>query len=230
MDESGLAYKGSQLQTQIYVNARREDLEAAVRRSIPSLPADARLEWRSPLAAERFDEYRDGAFLRAVGLAHLAGDLRSFWPAGGPRWDGLAEVGLSDGAPGVVLVEGKSYPAEMEGGGAKAEGASRERIRSSLAQTQQALSLAPDPDVWIGRFYQFANRLAHLLWLRRMGVDAWLVHLLFTGDPHGPTSEAEWRGAVEQMHEELGLDQAQLDQVGVSVLPALGRSELTAPR
>jgi len=61
-------------------------------------------------------------------------------------------------------------------------------------------------------------------------VEAWLVRLLFTDDPHGPTGETEWRRAIEQMHAELGLDEARLDHVGVAVLPALSRSELTAAR
>jgi len=82
----------------------------------------------------------------------------------------------------------------------------------------------------MGRYYQFANRLAHPLWLRRMGVEAWLVHLLFTHDPHRPTGETEWRRAIEQMHAELGLDEARLDHVGVAVLPALSASDLHAAR
>jgi GrpB-like predicted nucleotidyltransferase (UPF0157 family) len=118
----------------------------------------------------------------------------------------------------------------MEGGGAKGQPSSNELISASLRQTQEALALAPDPRRWMGRYYQFANRLAHLLWLRRMGVEASLVHLLFTDDPHGPTGETEWRRAIEQMHAELGLDEARLDHVGVAVLPALSASDLHAAR
>ncbi len=61
-------------------------------------------------------------------------------------------------------------------------------------------------------------------------MEAWLVRLLFTDDPHGPTGETEWRRAIEQMHAELGLDQTRLEHVGAAGLPALGRSVLTAAR
>ena len=231
VDASGAAYKGSQLQTQIYANARTEELDAAVRDALPTLPADAHFEWRSPLAAERYREYRDGAFLRALELDRLRAELREFWPTGGPRWDALATVTIPRSAqPGVLLVEGKSYPGEMEGGGAKGQPSSNELISASLRQTQEALALAPDPRRWMGRYYQFANRLAHLLWLRRMGVEASLVHLLFTDDPHGPTGETEWRRAIEQMHAELGLDQTRLEHVGAAGLPALAASALTEER
>jgi len=109
VDASGAAYKGSQLQTQIYANARTEELDAAVRDALPTLPADAHFEWRSPLAAERYREYRDGAFLRALELDRLRAELREFWPTGGPRWDALATVTIPRSAqPGVLLVEGKS--------------------------------------------------------------------------------------------------------------------------
>ncbi len=39
-----------------------------------------------------------------------------------------------------------------------------------------------EPAAWRGRAYQHANRLAHTLWLRDNGVDAWLVHVLVADD------------------------------------------------
>jgi len=122
---------------------------------------------------------------------------------------------------GALLVEAKSYPEEMAGGGSKASAPSRDRIAHALSATQQALGLERDPERWLGRYYQFANRIAHLQWLRDQGVEAWLLHLLLTEDPHRPTSEPEWQVAIGQVHAELGLPERHLDHVGTVLLPAL---------
>lgn len=222
-DESGLAFKGSQLQTQLYVNARQEELDAAILRGL-AVPAATTLEWRSPLAADGFVEFRDAAFLRELGLSELAPDLEAFWPVGGPRWDALARAQSPDGRTGALLAEGKSYPAEMAGGGCKATEPARARIGAAFAATQHDLGLPEEPERWMGRFYQFANRLTYYRWLRRMGVEAWLVHVLFVNDPHGSTSEAGWDAALETMHGELGLSESSLEGVGAVMLPALDRT------
>jgi hypothetical protein len=54
--------------------------------------------------------------------------------------------------------------------------------------------------------YQSANRYAHLCWLRKHGIEAWLVHLLFVEDPtFGRTSRADWESALPQIEDDLGL-------------------------
>jgi hypothetical protein len=95
---------------------------------------------------------------------------------------------------GVLLAEGKSYPDEMlKGSGATAtDPTSKCTIEKALAWTQGTLGLPLNTDTWTGPLYQNANRLAHLYWLRFRGVRAWLVHLLFTDDPHQKTTAAEW--------------------------------------
>ena len=56
-------------------------------------------------------------------------------------------------------------------------------------------------------FYQLANRLAHLHWLRGQGVDARLVLVNFLNDSEmaGPTSAAEWLAAYHVALHSLGL-------------------------
>src|SRR3989442_874194 len=87
-DELGRAFAGSQLQVQLYVNRRQAELNLAISESV-ELRSDQTIEWRSPLEP-RFAEYRDGAFLNALGLNSLRQELKNFWPPSGPRWDGLA--------------------------------------------------------------------------------------------------------------------------------------------
>jgi hypothetical protein len=232
VDASGAAYAGSQLQTQLYVNKRTEQLDDAIRREFSDL-TDATFDWRSPLADEGYAEYWDKAFLEHVDLARHAADLKAFWPTGGPHWDALAVVHRpGSDRPGVLLGEGKSYPGELRssaGCQAKPESISRRLIEKSLGWTQEQLGVTTrTPADWCGPLYQNANRLAHLTWLRALGVQAWFVHLLFTDDPHGRTSEAEWHVALSKADRELGLTGLTIEAAGHVYLHADSRAELLA--
>lgn len=233
VDENGAAYAGSQLQTQLYVNRRTAELDTAIGAAFPSLDG-ATLEWRSPLAADRYAEYWDAAFLERLRLGEHADALRQFWPTGGPHWDALALVHLpGDGTPGVLLAEGKSYPNEMlkgSGTAAAVGSESRTRIEKALAWTQGRVGIPLDTDAWTGPLYQNANRLAHAYWLQSRGVHTWLVHLLFTGDPHGSTTDEEWHDAVAKADVDLGLADRKLPNTGHVFLPAGTREELLGDR
>lgn len=139
------------------------------------------LEWLSPLADDGFAEYGDAAFLRRLGLPHLAPALDRFWPRGGPMWDGLARAGDA-----VVLVEAKAHLREALASpcGATAP-ASRARIAASLSETRASLNGDARSD-WMRVFFQQANRLAHLHWLVAQGIDAHLLLIGFCGDTDLP--------------------------------------------
>lgn len=229
VDDNGAAYAGSQLQTQLYVNKRTRQLDDGIRAAFSDLAA-AEFNWRSPLIADGYAEYWDKAFLERVGIGHHANDLRAFWPTGGPHWDGLATVELpGSDRPGVLLCEGKSYPAELYSSGCQAKPHSRSRtlIEKSLAKTQGLLGVkAQTAGDWCGPLYQNANRLAHVYWLRELSVRAWLVHLLFVDDPHGPTSPSEWEAALKKADAGLGLTGRLVPAAGHVLLPAGPREEL----
>ena len=88
----GRAERGSRLQMQIAVNRRSEELSRRVVETFPELQdRGAAITWRSPLAPD-YEEFRDAAFLSAVGLPHLGAELTRFWPLRGPVWDGLATI------------------------------------------------------------------------------------------------------------------------------------------
>lgn len=231
-DSDGAANAGSQLQTQLYVNRRTEALDEAIRSEFAEL-AEAQIEWRSPLATERYAEYSDRSFLERLGLEAHAAKLRAFWPSGGPHWDGLAVFKLPQSErPGVILAEGKSYPEEFYAGGCKAKpgSLSRTQIEKSLTWTQTQLGVrGKNAQDWCGPLYQSANRLAHLCWLHSLTVRAWLVHLLFVDDPHQPTTAAEWSSAVAQVNAELGLAEIEVKGAGHVRLPAGSREELIGP-
>jgi hypothetical protein len=227
IDSEGRAFKGSQLHTQVYVNRRPDEVTAAIREELSTLPRDAALTWVSPLAERGYAEYQDTGFLRAVGLEELAPSLGDFWPARGPVWDALAVVEAGSDRPGVLLVEGKSYPDELFGRGCQATEPSRSQIAAALRRTQRWVGLDEDAERWMGRLYQTANRLAHLYWLSEVvGVQAWLVHLLFVGDPHRGTTREQWVAAMEAANAELGLAGLAVPYVGHVLLEARERAEL----
>jgi hypothetical protein len=224
VDEKGRAFKGSQLQIQIYVNRRQSELEAAVLDALPSLRAKhPHLEWVSPLESEIFEEYRNGDFLRALGLDEHVSALADFWPRRGPCWDALAAVECACGK-GVLLVEAKSYPEELLSRMKATSAASIAQIDAALGRTAAWLGLSRD---WIGDRYQAANRLAHLYFLREVAqVPAWLVNVCFLDDPHRPTSEAAW---LTELGAEKGrAGAADCPYVGSALLPARDRRELLA--
>jgi hypothetical protein len=187
---------------------------------VPELGESA-IRWTSPLRADTYREYRDGEFLDHIGRSGDLSSLTAFWPARGPVWDGLARVQLEDGSDGVLLVEAKSYPAELYGSGCRAGEVSRPLIERSLDMTRRRLSATSPLSEWTGPLYQTANRLAHLVWLRdERGVPAWLLHVLFTDDPHRRTTEDRWEAEMRLVNERLGLPPTVDGAVHV-LLPAL---------
>jgi hypothetical protein len=218
----GRAEKGSRLQVQIYVNHRTQELDEAIR---AELPAIGELEWRVPLAQDDYAEPRDAKFLKAIGRADLRESLKEFWPNGGPVWDGLAATPTG----GVVLVEGKSHPGEFRSAMKAKDPDSVAKIRAALALTIERLQLDADPMTWATRYYQSANRLAHLYWLRAQNVDAWLVNLLFCNDvTQGQlsTSRTEWDAALPAIAAEIGDPKTEF--AAYVFLPAHSAGELEA--
>ena len=53
--------------------------------------------------------------------------------------------------------------------------------------------MALDAEVWLGPDHQLANRIAHAVWLRRMGIEAWLAldgsEIPFVGTPILPAAD-----------------------------------------
>ena len=165
------------------------------------IPAEQRVDWRSPRADDDFAEYRDESWLAILGLSHLAQDLKLFWPRGGPQWDAVGRVG--DGR--VLLVEAKAHVSEMNSTCA-ASSQSREQIDRALESAKVFYGANGDSD-WGRGFYQYANRLAHVRFLRAHDIDAHLVGVYFLGDMamRGPREIGQWAKAIDDCHDHLGL-------------------------
>lgn len=206
VDANGRASAGSQQQIQTYINDSAEAFSKAIAESLSGdLPSSARIQWVSPLIREEYAEYHDGDFLRVLGMQQHASELSAFWPKGGPCWDALARVSFSDGHCGCVLVEAKSHVSEIYGNGCRASDASRQQICEALRRAKEWLGGAPEAD-WTGKLYQSANRYAHLYFLRVIaGIDAFLVNVYFVNDRHNPTTIQEWKPAISEVKQQLGL-------------------------
>jgi hypothetical protein len=191
--------KGSLRWIQLGVNHRRDLLDGPI---LAMLPDRKSVIWKSPLSSDDYAEYRDGAFLERIGCSRLIGELEQFWPRQGPQWDALGITDRGD----VLLVEAKAHIGELCSPGSAAGPKSRLRVEEALAQTALALAASPRAP-WIDVFYQLANRLAYLEFLRRHGVMAWLVLVNFVGDMEvgGPSTRGEWEAAYAVVHHVMGL-------------------------
>lgn len=164
----------------------------------PGLPE---ITWLSPLRADGFAEYRDGSFLSLLGLSHLSAALQDFWPRRGPQWDALGMTGQ-----GPVLVEAKAHLREFLSPPTQARGGSRAQIDAAFLAVQEDLGIRPEAS-WAEAYFQYANRLAFLWWLRSQGVDAKLLFVSFLGasDIGGPESAEAWHAAFSAADHVLGL-------------------------
>jgi hypothetical protein len=192
--EPGSADRGSQKWLQILVNRRPEVIDAILSRRLGLAPGQ-RIHWLSPLQKDRYAEYRDGEVLDKLDISLAIVPLQSFWPHAGPAWGALAKTDRGD----LLLVEAMSHIPELVSEPAKASEKTLATIRRTLEKTKRFLG-SRSPTDWSIHCYQYTSRLAHLYLFRQLnGLPAYLVNFYFLNDQemHGPTSEAQWQGALE---------------------------------
>ena len=188
----------------IAVNERRGLLNARMAEAFGwPLSSDDPILWLSPIREDEYAEYFDQAFLDRLQLPKLRVPLSDFWPASGPRWDGLAKTRSGK----VILLEAKAHIDESVDFRSKASSDSLVQINQSLASAKLAFGATADSS-WEIPFYQYANRLAHLHFLSGLnGIDAYLLFLYFADAPDVPVpcSSEEWKGAIRLTQKCLGL-------------------------
>lgn len=214
--------RGSQKWIQFLVNERADLLRVGL---APHLPfgAATRIEWRSPLRNDNYAEYRDSDSLSRLGIECPRKPLREFWPPRGPQWDAL---GTAKPNGPYLLVEAKANIPEILTSCTAVSLKSLNLIRKSLSATRDYLRCTKGLD-WTQGFYQYANRLAHLYFLRKMNeLDAYLVFIYFLNDrTHLPTCEGEWRGALTLQKRLMGLGRHKLDRYIVELFIDTGTLE-----
>jgi hypothetical protein len=175
-------------------------LNEAIERAGCLQPSE-KITWVSPQPDDDWAEYRDGDFLDRIGHKELRPHLADFWPTGGPQWDALGR-----GSAGtVLLVEAKAHIAELMST-CQASAPSSRVIERALNSAKNALGVPQETD-WLRGYYQYANRLAHLHFLREHRIPAALVFVYFVNDSvmSGPRSLAEWSVGLAEMYKHLAL-------------------------
>lgn len=194
------AIAGSQKWLQILVNDRPEILDGKIVEASGD-KIRGEIDWRSPRKSDEWAEYRDQAFLDLLEIRLTKRSLADFWPAGGPRWDGLGCAKKN-----VILVEAKAHLGETDAD-CQAGPGSLARIRETMNEVQTHYGVTPARD-WTKGYYEYANRIAHLYLLReRNKIPAWLVFLHFVGDEEmaGPKSDRGWNPERTKIQRALGL-------------------------
>lgn len=164
------------------------------------LAPGGRLHWLSPRRDDHWAEYRDESFLVQIARPDLVPRLADFWPKRGPQWHALAA-----GAGRIFLIECKSNENEMMSS-CTASPPARDQIAKSMEEVKKEFA-APESADWMDGYYQQASRLAHMQFLRRYGIDAWMVFIYFTHDytsQGGHTAES-WTPHARNVAKHLGL-------------------------
>ena len=196
--------RGSQRWLQLTVNRCPDVIDGAIAKA-NVLEHGETVQWLSPLEADAFAEYRDHAFLERLGITPQNRRLEDFWPRRGPVWDGLART--SGGRH--LLIEAKANIPEFDTTPTGASEGSLQKIRKAFDETRAFLRVRSKTD-WSVCFYQYANRLAHLYFLRELNkVDAALIFVYFVGDTTicdmNPVSCEGWQAAIDLANHHLGI-------------------------
>lgn len=134
-------------------------------------------------------------------------NYNTYWPKGGPHWDGIAILTKNDGSKTLLLIEAKAHKGEINSN-SRATSESLEVIKKRLQKIQKDSGLKDDVD-WTKRYYQFANRLAFLLFLQDKGTDVSFVYILFANDPYwnekDKTTIEDWNKVLKKEREYFGI-------------------------
>jgi len=162
------------------------------------------------------EEYKGLNFLDEKQYSIIEYEWKKFWPKSGNQqnWDavGKAKNGNSDN---WVLVEAKANIQECKSI-CKAKPASKKGGRDQITNTMleviktTAKSENIDPEKWLNKYYQYANRLALLHFLIKSGINANLLFIYFIGDDNKdakcPDSVSGWKEVVSNIHNHLEID------------------------
>lgn len=168
---------------------------------------------RRPPRPRKLDEELKGIdFLDPYCLSRLTQAWLGCWPQGGnvPNWDAVGQVDVL-GTTHWLLVEAKSHAKELESTCGASENGGLEMILVAFEQTARSINTNIDVKRWLGPYYQFANRLAVLDFLRRQGIPAIGLFVYFLGDrfPEGdpavcPATRKEWEDPLAVMYAHIG--------------------------
>ena len=133
---------------------------------------------------------------------------RDYWPQTGTahNWDAVGKVAVG-GVDHWLLAEAKAHLGEVISETGAGE-TSRKRIDACFQETRRAMGVTDHGD-WFKPYYQYANRLAMLHFLRTQDVPAKLLMVYFVGDGFAgqkcPPTDEGWQETIDKMDAHLGL-------------------------
>jgi hypothetical protein len=207
MSRIGYVY-GSEWHLLWYLGYRR----AALSRAVSEITGATTVEWiDAPLLPSGQVSEWEGIDVLAPSPG-VQQQWHAFWPTRGSaqRWDAIARLDGTD----WLLVEAKAHPNELLAPCQAKAPASIAQIDRAFDATRQAVGADAVPSAeWRGPYYQYANRLATLHFLRTVcdpPVPARLLFIYFCGDRHprinGPADAAGWAPPLNLMYHNLGID------------------------
>jgi len=206
-----LANRGSKLCMQICVNNIEDDYnreKQLVRKSRKHLLDDliglGNIQWLSPLTSDSYREYHLESLMKKYpNEINMNGMDWSFWKSNRkPQWDAIGVAPDST----LILVEAKAHTSEMESEGSKATEESRIQIQ------RQIESVMGTDSVWMGKYYQTANRILYLSKIKEFfgnKRNVLLVFLNFVDDVSlKPEPREKWDSYISKMKEAHPLPKA----------------------
>lgn len=181
----GRGKKGSKYWIQTLINLENGK---NLTKSIQEIDSDiVSIEWKSPLSNQNYKE------LKTNDIDDINKHILEFWPGNGPWWDGVG-IATTDKEDVIILVEAKAHTKETKSKCSAKSEVSIDKIKKALEYTHSKLaSNEYDEKVWLDEYYQLANRLAFLVYLKEQGVNVKLLLLNIVNDKtHISTSKSDW--------------------------------------
>lgn len=162
-------------------------------------------------------EYKGIQFLKKhPNYNEICKKWKEFWPQTGnaQNWDGICQIGNT-----YILIEAKARLGEIESNTGASE-QSLNLIQNSFNKTKEHYDIKSDKD-WGKKYYQMANRLAFVYFLKSCGIEAKLLDIYFINgyidkskksnnknivDSNNVNNIKDWESVIEQEYLYLGLN------------------------
>ena len=215
MAEMALGY-GSEYQLLRFLGHHRNFLNNEI---LKQTGIEGVIEWEDyPSDSKRLSldgEFKGIEFLKNYpDYASIKAKWKNFWPQSGnsQNWDGIFYCNKV-----IYLVEAKAHletnslKSELESDCGAENADSKKHIDEAFEKTREFFGIKAVND-WTKKYYQQANRLAFIYFLNEIcGIKAELVNIFFINgydtkeNDYGVTSEAEWKAAIKDEYDYLGL-------------------------
>lgn len=220
MGKIGYGY-GSEWHLLRYLGRHRQKLNEEIIKKIGFGDNIEWLDFHFNPRKEPYDAEREGLdFLTGPEYKGVRAAWKKFWPQSGKsqNWDAVGWLYFG-GEPELILVEAKAHTGELISN-CGATGKGRVKIKNAFAEVTDKLKLSVTPELCLRKYYQYANRLAALYFLREnevKKVPSRLVAIYFYGDKFRsgksrkgkddvcPADKTGWNKTLAAQDKHLGL-------------------------